>query len=174
MNGIAPYLRPGRTVALLGSSGVGKSTLVNRLLGVDALRVGTISDRDGKGRHTTTSRQLVTLPRGALLIDTPGMRELQLWSDESAVSATFDDIAALASECRFTDCAHRAEPGCAVRDAVHAGRLDADRLEHFRRLAREAAFEARKRDKAAAADAKRKWKQLRKAQRTLYRERNRG
>jgi ribosome biogenesis GTPase / thiamine phosphate phosphatase len=174
MEGVASYLRPAQTVALLGSSGVGKSTVVNRLLGADAQRVGAISDVDGKGRHTTTSRQLVALPGGALLIDTPGMRELQLWSDESAVAGAFDDIATLAADCRFADCSHRSEPGCAVLDAVRTGRLDADRLEHFRRLAREAAFEERKRDKAAASDAKKKWKQVHMAQRALNRGRNRG
>ena len=170
---LVPYLRPAQTVALLGSSGVGKSTLVNRLLGVETLRVGAISD-DGKGRHTTTSRQLVELPGGALLIDTPGMRELQPWADASSVAAAFDDITALASSCRFTDCAHAAEPGCAVREAVESGRLDADRLENFQRLEREAAYEARKHDKAAAAEHKRQWKEIHKANRAMYRDRNRG
>ncbi len=171
---LSPYLRPAQTVALLGSSGVGKSTLVNRLLGAETLRVGAISEAHGKGRHTTTARQLVTLPGGALLIDTPGMRELQLWGDESAVAGAFDDIASLAAECRFADCGHGTEPGCAVQDAVNAGRLDADRLENFRRLGREAAFEERKRDKAVASESKRKWKQIHKAQRALFRDRDRG
>ena len=170
----APYLRPAQTVALLGSSGVGKSTLVNRLLGAETLRVGAISDDDGKGRHTTTARQLVELPGGALLIDTPGMRELQPWGDESAVAAVFDDVTTLAAECRFADCAHDAEPGCAVRAAVDSGRLDADRLENFRRLGREAAFEVRKHDKAAAAEQKRRWKQVHQAQKLMYRDRDRG
>jgi ribosome biogenesis GTPase len=170
----APYLRPAQTVALLGSSGVGKSTLVNRLLGAETLRVGAISDTDGKGRHTTTARQLVELPGGALLIDTPGMRELQPWGDESAVAAVFDDVTTLAAECRFADCAHDAEPGCAVRAAVDSGRLDADRLENFRRLGREAAFEVRKHDKAAAAEQKRRWKRVHQAQKLMYRDRDRG
>ena len=150
---LLPYLQPAQTIALLGSSGVGKSTVVNRLLGHDALRVSDI-DADGKGRHTTTSRQLVELSSGALLIDTPGMRELQPWVDDSAIDGAFDDIARLADDCRFADCAHTSEPGCAVLSAVATGELDADRLENYRRLLREVAFEERKRDKSAAADLK--------------------
>jgi ribosome biogenesis GTPase len=154
-------------------SGVGKSTLVNRLIGADVLAVGAIRESDGRGRHTTTSRQLVELPGGALLIDTPGMRELQPWSDESAVAQAFDDIARLATGCRFEDCSHDLEPGCAVLEAVAAGRLDADRLDNYRRLRREAAFEARKHDKAGAAEHKRRWKQMHKAAKALYKERDR-
>ena len=104
-------------------SGVGKSTLVNRLVGGDRLAVGAVRESDGRGRHTTTSRQLVELPDGALLIDTPGMRELQLWSDETSVEQAFDDIAELARGCRFEDCAHGSEPGCAVMEAVANGQL---------------------------------------------------
>ena len=174
LDALAPYLRPAQTVALLGSSGVGKSTLINRLLGRAALKTGAISDAVGKGRHTTTSRQLVELPGGALLIDTPGMREVQPWVEGSAVDAAFDDITALAAGCRFADCGHAGEPGCAVRDALESGRLDADRLESYRRLGREAAFEERKRNKAAASEEKRRWKQVHQAQRALYRNRDRG
>ena len=173
---LSPYLQPARTVALLGMSGVGKTTLINRLLGGERdshLRVGDIRESDGRGRHTTTSRQLVELPGGALLIDTPGMRELQLWSDESAVDHAFDDITALSRECRFDDCAHDAEPGCAVIEAVAGGRLDEDRLANYQRLLREVAFEARKRDKAGAADVKRLWKQNTKAARAMYKDRDR-
>jgi len=170
---LSPYLRPATTIALLGSSGVGKSTLVNRLLGRDLQRVSDVRDGDGKGRHTTTSRQLVELAGGALLIDTPGMRELQPWVDESAIDGAFEDIAQLATGCRFSDCAHAEEPGCAVLEAITAGTLDIHRLEHYRRLLREAAFEVRKRDKAAAAEQKRRWKRIHQAARALYRDRDR-
>ena len=173
LDALAPYLRPAQTVALLGSSGVGKSTLVNRLVGAETMRTGSVSGTDGKGVHTTTARQLVELPGGALLIDTPGMRELQPWGDGSAVAAAFDDIAALAAGCRFADCAHGTEPGCAVREAVEAGRLEPDRLRNFQHLEREAAYEARKHDKAAAAEHKRRWKQIHRAARTMYRYRQR-
>lgn len=170
---LTPYLMPATTVALLGSSGVGKSTLVNRLLGSDRQAVGPVREEDGKGRHTTTARQLVALEEGALLIDTPGMRELQPWVEESAVDGAFEDIAALAAGCRFSDCAHRSEPGCAVREAVAAGTLDESRLEHYRHLLREAAYETRKHDRLAAEEEKRKWKRLHVAMRAMYRERDR-
>jgi len=174
LDALDAWLRPGQTIALLGSSGVGKSTVVNRLLGRDAMKVAAISDADGRGRHTTTARQLVELPGGALLIDTPGMRELQPWGGAESVDAAFDDVIALAAGCRFGDCAHDREPGCAVTAAVESGRLDPDRLGHYRRLGREAAFEERKRDKAVAAEHKRRWKQIHQANKALYRERDRG
>jgi ribosome biogenesis GTPase len=174
LDALGPFARRGSTIALVGSSGVGKSTLVNRLLGRETLRVGAVSDADGRGKHTTTARQLVELPGGALLIDTPGMRELQPWADESAVAAAFDDIAALAEGCRFSDCAHDSEPGCAVRAAAESGALDANRLQHYRRLLREAAFEERKHDKAAAAETKRKWKRIHQAAKAMYRDRERS
>ena len=173
LGALGPYLSPARTVALIGSSGVGKSTLVNRLLGRELLKTAMISETDGKGRHTTTARHLVELPGGALLIDTPGMREMLPWVEEGAVADTFGDIAALADACRFGNCAHQTEPGCAVRAAVARGELSGERLDHFRQLGREVAFEERKRDKSAAAAEKRRWKKIHQATRALYRDRNR-
>jgi ribosome biogenesis GTPase / thiamine phosphate phosphatase len=172
LHAIEPYLRPASTIALLGSSGVGKSTLVNRLIGVERQRVLGL-DAEGKGRHTTSSRQLIELPGGALLIDTPGMRELEPWGDESTVDAAFGDIMTLARYCRFADCAHAGEPGCAVGSAIETGRLDPDRVENYHRLRRELAFEERKRNKSVAAAAKRTLKQMMQAQKALYRDRDR-
>jgi ribosome biogenesis GTPase / thiamine phosphate phosphatase len=149
------HLGFGRTGALLGSSGVGKSTIVNRLLGHDLLRTHEVRDADSRGRHTSTHRQLVVLPEGGLLIDTPGMRELQLW-DAGSLEETFTDIAALAEGCRFRDCRHRGEPGCAVSASVDAGALPSDRLESFRKLAAEQEFTERQQDQRAQIEAKRK------------------
>ena len=130
------YLAPGRTAALLGSSGVGKSTLVNAWLGREAHRVQEARATDDRGRHTTTSRQLRLLPSGALLVDTPGMREIQLWGSEAGLGA-FEDVAAIAVRCRFRDCRHDQEPGCAVKAAVEAGTLDPGRLGSYRKTGRE-------------------------------------
>jgi ribosome biogenesis GTPase / thiamine phosphate phosphatase len=133
----ARYLREGVTAVLLGSSGVGKSTLLNHLLGRKEVRTAPTRTGDDKGRHTTTQRELVELPSGGCVIDTPGMRELALWCDGDALSAAFDDVAGFAAECRFRDCRHRDEPGCAVRRAIDKGLLDRDRAESFYKLARE-------------------------------------
>jgi ribosome biogenesis GTPase / thiamine phosphate phosphatase len=151
---IAAMLDPGRTAVLLGSSGVGKSTLVNRLAGRDLLATGEIRD-DGKGRHTTSARQLVVLADGGLVIDTPGLRELGLWTGAAGTAAAFDDVEALAAECRFDDCRHRTEPGCAVLAALEEGRLPAERFAAWEKLQRELAWAERRADPLAAANQKR-------------------
>ncbi|MEZ5840628.1 MAG: ribosome small subunit-dependent GTPase A [Hyphomicrobiales bacterium] len=136
---LLPYWRAGQTAALVGSSGVGKSTLINTLLGREAIATGGIREDDAKGRHTTTSRALYRLANGAWLVDTPGMRELQLADAEAGISAVFEDIVALGRDCRFSDCRHESEPGCAVQAAIAAGELDAARLQRWRKLHREEA-----------------------------------
>lgn len=144
LDALRERLSQGQTAALLGSSGVGKSSLVNALLGCDRMHVAEIREDDARGRHTTTHRQLITLPTGACIIDTPGMRELGLWDANEGVAAAFDDIESLSALCRFSDCAHDAEPGCAVKQAIEEGALDAGRLRSYHKLQREAARRQKK------------------------------
>ena len=165
------YLVRGETLVLLGSSGVGKSTIVNCLMRRVIQGVQEVRASDSRGRHTTTARELFELPSGALLIDTPGLRELQLWGAEEGVSRTFGDVQSLAMQCRFTDCRHEAEPGCAVREAVQGGNLDLARLENWRKLSREQAFLRRKVDPGARLEQKEHWKKIHRAARQKYEQR---
>jgi ribosome biogenesis GTPase / thiamine phosphate phosphatase len=157
---LAPYFQSGKTTALIGSSGVGKSTLINALLGFDRQTVKTVRAHDDRGQHTTRHRELIALPSGGLVLDTPGMRELQLWDDEEGIEATFDDLEALAAECHFSDCSHQNEPRCAVRDAVESGALEPNRLENYRKMQRELAHLARRQDALAERLQRNKWKKL--------------
>lgn len=165
------YLQPGVTVALLGSSGVGKSTLLNYMLGGEVMRTQAVRADDSRGRHTTSHRQLFLLPSGASLIDTPGMRELQLWGAEDGLSGTFPEIEALAHRCRFDDCQHEAEPGCAVQAALEAGELDHGRFANHRRMQRELQHLAAKSDRVEEQAITRKWKQIRKDAKELNKQR---
>ena len=162
------YLPAGQTIALLGSSGVGKSTLVNTLLEKEVQDTKGIRESDSKGRHTTTHREMFILPNGALMIDTPGMRELQLWEGESAIDATFQDVEELAENCRFTDCKHQSEPGCTVREALENGELTEGRFQNYLKLQRELAYEKRKQDQKAQLEEKNKWKQVSKELKSKY------
>ena len=154
LDALRAYIRPGRTAVFLGSSGVGKSTLVNALAGRELLATAEVRS-DERGRHTTSHRELVVLPDGGLLLDTPGMRELQLWSADEGLSGTFEDVEAFAAQCRFADCSHDSEPGCAVRAALESGALAADRFESYRKLERELDALAIRQDARAKAEARR-------------------
>jgi ribosome biogenesis GTPase len=149
LESVREYAREGQTIAVIGSSGVGKSTLVNLLVGTSIQKTQDVRGGDDKGRHTTTDRYLIRLPSGGLIIDTPGMREIQLWDAAEGVDETFEDIEALALRCKFTNCLHESEKGCAVRDALDSGEIDPARLDSFKKLRREATpnWERIKKDK---------------------------
>lgn len=144
MDALHAYLQPGQTLTLLGSSGAGKSSLVNYMMGEERQKVQGIREDDARGRHTTTHRELFALPGGAMIIDTPGIRELQLWTASDGLSETFADVEALAGSCRFGDCTHRKEPGCAVIQALASGSLERSRYDSYRKLQAELAFVERK------------------------------
>jgi ribosome biogenesis GTPase len=159
MDSVRSFVRTGTTVALLGTSGSGKSSLVNALTGSEVVQTGAVREADSKGRHTTTWRELIVVPTGGVLIDTPGLRELGMWIDEEGIDAAFADITDLEGLCRFGDCGHDTEPGCAVLAAIAAGKLDAERLTSYRKLLAEAAYAARKNDHRLAKESQKVWKQ---------------
>jgi ribosome biogenesis GTPase / thiamine phosphate phosphatase len=161
---LRPYFAGNSTVAALGSSGVGKSTLINLLSGREVAATGEVR-HDGRGRHTTARRELLPVPGGGFFLDTPGMRELQLSDAPVGVDDAFDDVAGLATQCRFSDCAHEAEPGCAVQEAIREGRLEPERLTSFRKLQRELAALERKLDARAKAEERKKWRRFARSQR---------
>ena len=165
------WLKPGVTAALLGSSGAGKSTLLNALARTEMMSTGAVREADDRGRHTTTHRELFRLPSGALLIDTPGMRELGLLAEEDALAQSFADVTALIADCKFSDCGHGSEPGCAIVAALADASLSAGRWQSYLKLQRELAFEARKENPAAEAAKRAEWKQVNKQQRAKYRHR---
>ena len=171
LDALAECFAPGQTAALLGSSGVGKSSLVNALAGASLMATRAIREDDARGRHTTTHRQLVLLPSGRLVLDTPGMRELGLWDAEAGVAATFADVEALVAACRFSDCAHETEPGCAVVAALADATLDGDRWRSYGKLQRELAHLARKDDPRERAEQRKVWIQRAKTYRAQKRRR---
>jgi ribosome biogenesis GTPase / thiamine phosphate phosphatase len=162
----------GRTVAFLGSSGVGKSTIVNALIGEQSQTTAPVREADSRGRHATTSRMLIPLPEGGAVIDNPGMRELQLWATEDSLDEVFDDVAALASECRFGDCTHTNEPECAIQSALARGQIDLSRWRSYCKLQRELRHEALKHNAVAGAAEKAKWKAIHKDMRNHPKYRN--
>jgi len=164
------YVSPGHTIALLGSSGVGKSTLINHFMGYERLQTAEVREKDGKGRHTTTHRELILLPSGGLLLDTPGMRELQLWVGDDNLEKSFSDIDEIAANCRFDDCAHETEPGCAVNAAVASGELPEERFNNYKKLRQELSFLDRKNDPKVFSVERERWKAVSKEQRRYSKE----
>jgi ribosome biogenesis GTPase / thiamine phosphate phosphatase len=165
LEAILQYLEQGTTAAFIGSSGVGKSTIINALTEVRSQPVQPVRQDDDRGRHTTSSRQMLFLPRGGIVIDTPGMRELQLWDCGQGVGQAFDDIMTLAQRCKFRDCTHQGEPGCEVEAAILKGLLERQRLENHRKLEAELRFQERKQNPRMARELKEQWKRIHKAMR---------
>ena len=167
LDALNAYLGKGQTVALLGSSGVGKSTLTNQLAGRNVQAVQDVRQGDDRGRHTTTHRELIVLPSGGLLMDTPGMREVQIWAGDESFQETFADIQTLQMQCRFHNCQHDTEPGCAVRQALEDGTLDYERFLSHQKLQKELNYFARKQDRKASLVEKERWKKITKSLRKM-------
>jgi ribosome biogenesis GTPase / thiamine phosphate phosphatase len=169
---LLPYIKVGSTIAIVGSSGVGKSTIVNSLTDEALMTTGEVREQDSKGRHTTTSRHLMLLESGGALIDTPGMRELQLWGDQSSLGTSFEDIEALSQLCKFKNCTHTDEKGCAITQALGEGSLDEAHWINYAKMKKELAYLESKQDINVQLEKKNKWKKIHKAQRELYKRRN--
>ncbi len=173
LEALTPYFSAGSTCVFMGSSGVGKSTLINELIGYDRFATGKVREEDGKGRHTTTFRELVIAPNGAMIIDTPGMREIQVWADESALAKSFEDIESLAAQCKFNDCQHDSEPGCQVVGAIEQGDLEPERLTRYFKLKRELEHFESQQDAASRAGKKQERKRFSKLVRKMTDKRDR-
>lgn len=168
LNDLKPYLQSGKTVALLGSSGVGKSTITNQLLPEATQTVQPVRQSDDRGKHTTSHRELILLPTGGLIVDTPGMRELQIWAGDEGLQETFADIETLAHQCRFRNCQHDSQPGCAVQQALAGGKLDYSRFLSYQKLQKELNYLARKQDQREYLAEKDRWKKIHKAMRNHH------
>jgi ribosome biogenesis GTPase len=164
------HIKTGKTIAFIGSSGVGKSTIINALLGTNRLEVNEVSELGSRGRHTTSFRELIILPSGGMVIDTPGMREIQVWGDETGLKQAFDDIEELSKTCRFKDCAHEKEPGCAVQEAIINGSLDSKRKDSYLKLKREFAYLSDRQTMKASAIEKAHWKNISKYAKKIKKE----
>ena len=160
LNALEPYLAPGRTTTMVGSSGAGKSTLINRLFGETVQLTSAISTHVGKGRHTTTSRDLIVMPQGGMVIDNPGIREIAFWEVDDGIESAFPEIEKFGQACRFTDCSHTHEPGCRVLEAVDEGDISIGRLENYRKMKRELEYLSDRQHKSAERVEKERWKEV--------------
>ncbi|MEW6736115.1 MAG: ribosome small subunit-dependent GTPase A [Acidobacteriota bacterium] len=164
LEALGEFIKAGETISLVGSSGVGKSTIINCLLGKQYQRVQEVREHDHRGKHTTSYRELILLPSGGLIIDTPGMRELQLWTSEKGFQDAFDEIETLNRSCRFRNCQHQDEPGCAIKESLEDGSLDIERFNNYQKLQRELHYLQIRQDQRSALAEKAKWKKIHQAQ----------